>query len=103
MSDITEESKEDNAERARREYNANRGDHRKYLGSLFDKADETERQMTSAAKRTIDHSSESGSPFIKTAFNKAFSQSWFSKTASSTYREVVFRSFATELEKLASR
>lgn len=105
MSDVTEETKEDNAEIARREYHANRSDNRRYLGGLFTKADEVEKQMTAAAGKVLEHKNDSGSPFIKVArdaFEEMFSRTGMAKTASPTYREVAFRSFANELEKLAS-
>jgi hypothetical protein len=96
---------EDNASIARKEYNSNRKDNRAYLGSIFNKADEVEQQMTSAAGKVLDAKNESGSPFIKVAraaFDQSYAQTEFSKIASDTYREVAFRSFVSELEKLAA-
>ena len=100
-----DENSEDNSETARKEYNANRQDNRRYLGGLFSRADEVEQQMTSAAGKVLEGKNETGSPFIKVAralFEQAFAQTEFVKTASPTYREVAFRSFASELEKLAA-
>lgn len=93
---------EDNARVASKEYNSNRSDNRRYLGSLFTRADEVESQMTAAAGKVLGQKNESGSPFIKVA-REAFDQAMpLSKTASATYREVAFRSFVSELEKLAA-
>lgn len=96
----------DNTQIARKDYNENRQENRRYLGTLFDRADEVERQMTSAVHQATSSRNESGSPFIKIAreaFNGFFADTGFSKTASPTYREVAFRAFAGELEKLASQ
>ncbi len=96
---------DDNATTALKEYNSNRSDSRRYLGGLFSRADEVEKQMTSAASKVLESKNQSGSPFIKVArdlFEAGLEQTNFSKTASPTYREVAFRSFVNELEKLAA-
>jgi len=101
----SEEESGDNSETALKEYNSNRADSRRYLGGLFARADEVERQMTSAAGKVLERKNESGNPFIKVArslFDEALLRTDFAKTASATYREVAFRSFANELEKTAA-
>lgn len=97
---------EDNSSIARKEYDANRQDNRSYLGSLFSRAEEVERQMTSDAGRVLSNKTESGSPFIKVAarqlFDELIADGQWAKTASPVYREVALRSFTSELEKLAA-
>lgn len=97
---------EDNAQIADKEFRSNRNDSRRYLGDLFNRADEVEKQMSSAADKVVSGKKESGSPFIKEAARELFTEiisggAW-SKTASPHYREVAFRSFLSELEKLAA-
>jgi hypothetical protein len=99
-----ESEEKDSASTALKEYNANRGDSRRYLGSLFAKADQVEDQMTSDTRKVLDHRDESGSPFIKVAraaFDAGYVHTKLANT-SDTYREVAFRSFMSELEKLAA-
>lgn len=97
---------EDNAQVANKEFRSNRGDNRRYLGSLFNRADEVEKQMSSAADKVVGGKKESGSPFIKEAARQLFAEitsgGGWAKTASPHYQEVAFHSFLSELEKLAA-
>ena len=100
------DEEQDNAQAARKEYAANRSDNRRYLGGLFNRAEEVEKQMTSAAGKVLEQKNETGSAFIKVAarqlFNEMIAGGQWAKTASPAYREVAFLSFCNEFEKQAA-
>lgn len=91
----------DNAADGMAELSRTRSDSRKTLGDMFDGADTFGSEMTKDVKKLFPGSSakEGGHAFMKLA-RASFYHGGLLKTASPSYKEVMCRSFATELEKI---
>lgn len=99
----------DNQDVAHDEYAANMSDNKDYLKGIFDNAKSVEQQQTKHVGKLFPgkEKKESGQVLLKVArqlFNEALenAQGGIIKTAEPYYQEVAFRSFVSELEKIAA-
>ena len=96
----------DAVEVADKEIASNSQDNKAYLGTLFDNTSSVQRHQTKQLDKLLPGKTpkETAAPLIKAAarelFDSALSEAGLLKTASPAYREVAFRSFCSELEKL---
>lgn len=104
-----EERMVDNQDVAHDEYAANMDDNRTYLKDIFDNAKSVEQNQTKHVGRLFPGKSkkESGQVLLKVArqlFDAALENvpDGLVKTAEPHYREAAFRSFVSELEKIAA-
>jgi hypothetical protein len=105
----SDEGPKDHTQEAEQERRSNMADSRDTLGKLFSGAGEVEKTEGRYIGKLFpgDEKKESGYPMMKVArqlFDDAVAKvPYFTlKLASVSYREVAFRSFLTELEKLGS-
>ncbi len=103
----------DSAELAQQQYNATVKDDRAILKEHFDEASAVERQQGQTVGKLFPGNNKGvekvyGGPLLKVA-RQIFDECWpqieegmLTKTAAPFYREVVFRSFYNELEKLGA-
>lgn len=102
----------DSAELIQQQYDASIKDDRAALGQYFDNAGSIQKEQGRTVDRLFPGKSKSvekvyGGPLLKVA-RELFNQAWpeieggLMKTAEPSYREIAFRAFAEEIEKIAA-
>ncbi len=97
----------DSVQLTTQEYRKNREDDRQYLNSIFPNAGEVQSNQSATVKKMFDSIPKDaivGTPLLKVARAVFFDavNSGRIKTASPIHAELVYRSFANELEKIAN-
>lgn len=104
----TAEGPVDNVEAAMKEVSSIQSDDKAYLGGLFTRADDVEKNQSKTISKLFPGESkkEPGAVLMKAAHYEAFvaamGEHELLKTASPAYNEIVFRGFCDELEKIAA-